>query len=311
MDHFGALGAFVQSAETRSFTQAGQRLGLSSSAIGKAVSRLEEELGVRLFHRSTRSIRLTTEGSLFLQRCYRIIGEFDEARLELTETAGKPRGKLRIGLPQLGIHLMPHFIAFQQHHPEIELELDFSDRLMNLIEEGFDAVMRIGEVSDSRLTIRRLNGYDHRLVAAPAYLERHGTPAVPADLARHACLRYRYPTSGKLAPWPLASEGEVVAVDLPQSAITNTVDSLIDMAEAGLGIAFLPDFLVAAPIADGRLVAVLEAHVSDHRSFCILWPSSRQSQPRIKAFVDFVADRLAGGLSDGAQTVLETKPPTG
>jgi DNA-binding transcriptional LysR family regulator len=296
MDHLGALGAFVQSAETRSFTQAGQRLGLSSSAIGKAVARLEEELGVRLFHRSTRSIRLTAEGSLFLQRCYRIIGEFDQARLELTEAVGKPSGKLRIGLPQLGIHLMPHFIAFQQHFPEIELELDFSDRLMNLIDEGFDAVMRIGEVSDSRLTIRKLNGYHHRLVAAPSYLDRNGMPCTPSDLAGHTCLRYRYPTSGKLAPWPLVSDGKAVVVDLPQSATTNTVDSLAVMAEAGLGIAFLPDFLVSASIATGRLAAILDEHVDDHRTFCILWPSSRQSLPRIKAFVDFIAARLVGGF---------------
>ena len=296
MDHLGALGAFVQSAETRSFTQAGQRLGLSSSAIGKAVARLEEELGVRLFHRSTRSIRLTAEGSLFLQRCYRIIGEFDQARSELTEAVGKPSGKLRIGLPQLGIHLMPHFIAFQQHFPAIELELDFSDRLMNLIDEGFDAVMRIGEVSDSRLTIRKLNGYSHRLVAAPSYLARNGTPRTPSDLAGHTCLRYRYPTSGKLAPWPLVSDGKAVVVDLPQSATTNTVDSLAVMAEAGLGIAFLPDFLVSASIATGRLAAILDEHVDDHRTFCILWPSSRQSLPRIKAFVDFFAARLIRGF---------------
>lgn len=309
MDQFGAIGAFVQSAETLSFTQAGQRLGLSSSAIGKAISRLEAELGVRLFHRSTRSIRLTAEGSLFLQRCYRIIGEFDQARLEMTEAVGKPRGKLRIGLPQLGIHFMPHFIAFQQHFPEIELELDFSDRLMNLIDEGFDAVMRIGEVSDSRLTIRKLNGYEHRLVAAPTYLDRHGTPSVPADLADHSCLRYRYPTSGKLAPWPLISDGE--ALDLPQSATTNTVDSLMVMAEAGLGIAFLPDFLVAGAIAEGRLAALLDDHVSDHRSFCILWPSSRQSQPRIKAFVDFIAGRLADGLNENSQAITQSRSLTG
>jgi DNA-binding transcriptional LysR family regulator len=296
MDHFGALGAFVQSAETRSFTQAGQRLGLSSSAIGKAVSRLEEELGVRLFHRSTRSIRLTAEGSLFLQRCYRIISEFDQARLELTEVAGKPRGKLRIGLPQLGIHLMPHFIAFQQQYPEIELELDFSDRLMNVIDEGFDAVMRIGEVSDSRLTMRKLNGYQHRLVAAPSYLDRNGTPVAPSDLAGHACLRYRYPTSGKLAPWILMADGQAVAIDLPQSATTNTVESLSVMAEAGLGIAFLPDFLVAGAFKNGRLVAILDDYVSDHRTFCILWPSSRQSLPRIKVFVDFISARLAIGF---------------
>ncbi len=294
MDFFGPLGAFVSAAETRSFTDAGRRLGVSPSAIGKAITRLEQELGVRLFHRSTRAINLTDEGRLLLERCYRIFAEFDVAKTELTRAAGKPQGKLRVGMPQLGIYLMPHIVAFQSKFPEIELELDFSDRLVNVIEEGFDAVMRIGEVDDSRLTMRKLEGYRQRLVAAPSYLSGHGVPLRLNDLTSHVCLRYRYPTSGKIAPWPLVQRGQPITIDLPHSAISNTIDSLLAMTEGGLGIALLPDFIIANALADGRLVTLLDRHVMDLRSFCILWPASRQPLPKIKAFVDFMAERLGG-----------------
>jgi DNA-binding transcriptional LysR family regulator len=293
MDHFGALGAFVRAAEARSFTEAGRRLGVSSSAVGKAVLRLEEELGVRLFHRSTRAITLTAEGELFLERCNRIFSEFEVAKSELTQASGRPHGKLRIGLPQLGMRLMPHLIAFQDAYPEVTLELEFSDRLVNVVEEGFDAVMRIGEVEDSRLTMRKLRGYSHRLVASPGYLAARGTPGRPSDLTAHSCLRYRYPTSGKLDPWPLVARGKSVSVELPHSATANAIEPLLAMAEAGRGIACIPDFIVEDLITQGTLVPVLERYVHDHRMFCILWPSSRQPLPKIKAFVDFMAARLA------------------
>jgi DNA-binding transcriptional LysR family regulator len=293
MDHFGALGAFVQAAQTRSFTEAGRRIGVSSSAVSKAVARLEEELGVRLFHRSTRAITLTSEGSVFLERCHRIFAEYEVAKREITEAAGKPQGKLRLGLPQLGMRLMPHLIAFQQAYPDVELELEFSDRLVNVIEEGFDAVMRIGEVEDSRLTMRKLNGYSHRLVASPDYLATRGAPARPSDLAGHSCLRYRYPTSGKLDPWPLLTKKGQDSYEPGQSATANAIEPLMAMAEAGLGIACLPDFFVEDAITDGRLVPLLDRYMSDHRTFSILWPSSRHPLPKIKAFVSFMTERLA------------------
>lgn len=241
MDHFGALGAFVRAAEVRSFTEAGRKLGISASALGKAVARLEEDLGIRLFHRSTRAITLTAEGEQFLERCNRIFSEFEAAKGELSQASGRPQGKLRLGLPQLGVWLMPHLIEFQKAYPEVELELELSDRLVNVIDEGFDAVMRIGEVDDSRLVMRKLNGYRHQLVGCPAYLAARGTPEHPNDLARHSCLRYRYPTSGKLDPWPLKIDGDSVSVELPHSANANSIEPLLAMAEAGIGIACLPD----------------------------------------------------------------------
>ncbi|WP_249978075.1 LysR family transcriptional regulator [Vreelandella olivaria] len=297
MDYFGALGAFVQSAETRSFTEAGRRLGISSSAVGKAIARLEEELGARLFHRSTRSITLTAEGELFLARCQRILTEFDTARAELSEAGATPQGKLRVGLPHIGEHFMHHLTAFQQAFPNIELEMSFTDRLVNVIEEGFDAVIRIGELSDSRLTMRQLRGYRHHLVAAPAYLAQHGMPLRPEELTSHVCLRYRFPSSGKLATWPLETlnpetPGESAAIELPQSVIADGTGPLQAMAEAGVGIALLPDFAITDALLHGRLVSVLTEHVQDHRRICILWPSSRQPLPKIKAFVDFMVARL-------------------
>lgn len=292
MNYFGALEAFVQAAETRSFTEAGRRLAISSSAVGRSVVRLEHELGVRLFHRSTRAIALTAEGELFLQRCYRIFAEFEAAKNELSASVDRPRGRLRIGLPQLGAQLMRHAIAFQHQFPEIELELDFSDRLVNVIEEGFDAVMRVGELDDSRLTMRKLDGYQHRLVASPQYLSERGVPVQPADLRTHASLRYRYPSTGKLAPWPLVAHGHPLELDLPQSAVTNTIDSLLEMAVAGVGIALLPDFMVAEAVSGERLIPLLDKHVRDQRSFCILWPSSGHTPRKVKAFVEFMAARL-------------------
>jgi DNA-binding transcriptional LysR family regulator len=292
MDHFGALGTFVLAAQTRSFTEAGRRAGLSASAVGKAVARLEADLGVRLFHRSTRAITLTAEGGLFLERCNRIFAEYEVARNELTLAAGKPQGKLRVGLPQLGTNLMPHLIAFQQAYPDVELELEFSDRLVNVIEEGFDAVMRIGEVQDSRLVMRTLSGYRHRLLASPGYLAKRGVPTLPSDLNGHSCLRYRYPSSGKLDPWPLLIDGQDGPFDVPRSATANAIEPLLAMAEAGLGIACLPDFFVEQAIAAERLTPVLEEYVRDYRTFSILWPLSRQPLPKIKAFVDFMAKRL-------------------
>ena len=148
MDSLASLNAFVRAAETRSFTVAGRQLGVSSSAIGKAVARLEKRLGVRLFHRSTRSVTMTAEGALFLERCRRIFSEIEAAELELSQTQEAPRGTLRVGLPLAGMLLMPTLVAFMGAYPEITLDLDFSDRVVDVIDEGFDAVVRFADVGD-------------------------------------------------------------------------------------------------------------------------------------------------------------------
>ncbi len=292
MDSLGSLHAFVQAAEARSFTSAGRQLGVSSSAVGKSIARLEERLGVRLFHRSTRTITLTAEGALFLERCRRIFSEVEAAELELAETQGAPRGELRVSMPLAGMLMMPALTAFMRAYPEIRLELDFSDRLVDVIDEGFDAVIRAGALGDSRLMVRPLGTFRLLLVGAPAYFARRGTPQKPDDLLSHACLLHRYATNGKLERWPLRRGRKDIDLDLPRTAVVSTIEPLIDMAEQGLGIACLPDFGIRRQLEKGILVTVLEDHTRHQGIFRILWPSSRYVSPKLRVFVDFMAKHL-------------------
>ncbi|MGK5032857.1 LysR family transcriptional regulator [Janthinobacterium sp. MDT1-19] len=289
MDNLAGFTAFVQAAETRSFVAAGRVLGISASAIGKSIARLEERLGVRLFQRSTRSIALTSEGTVFLERCRRILGEIEAAELELSNSKSAPQGRLRISLPQVGSLLNPVLAAFARAYPQVELDLDFSDRRVDVIEEGYDAVVRAGESADSRLMSRQLGQFQLQLVAAPAYLAQHGTPELPGDLLRHTCLLYKFPSSGKVEAWPLPEWPALHAAGLSALLNCNNVETLLHFAESGLGIAALPDFTVRASLAAGRLQPVLDAHRQHAGAFRILWPSSRHLTPKLRAFIDFLA----------------------
>jgi DNA-binding transcriptional LysR family regulator len=290
MDNLGSLNAFVQAADARSFTIAGRQLGVSSSAVGKAVARLEERLGVRLLHRSTRTITLTPEGALFLERCRRIFGEVEAAEQELAQTQDTPRGKLRISMPLAGMLMMPTLTAFMRAYPAIELDLDFSDRLVEVIDEGFDGVVRAGEVSDSRLMSRTLGTFRFMLVGAPDYFAGRGRPQTPRDLTSHACLHHRFATSGKLERWPLRRNRKEIG--LPTTAVVNTIEPLIHLAEQGLGIACLPDFAIRRQLAKRTLIAVLDDHIDHSGTFRMLWPSSRYLSPKLRVFVDFMAKNL-------------------
>jgi DNA-binding transcriptional LysR family regulator len=306
MDSLGSLNAFVQAAEARSFTVAGRQLGVSSSAIGNSVARMEERLGVRLFHRSTRSISLTAEGALFLERCRRIFSEIETAELELSKTHEAPRGTLRVSLPLVGMLMMPTLVAFMRAHPEIMLDLDFSDRVVDVIEEGFDAVVRFAEVGDSRLMTRVLGTYRRRLVAAPDYLAAKGVPLIPDDLKAHACLHHKFPTSGKLERWPLWPEHAAgIESELPRTAVASTLEPLICMAEQGLGIAYLPEFAIGRQLREGVLVTVLDDYTDRSGPLRVLWPSSRHLSPKLRVFVDFLAANLFP-LRKATQTEQET-----
>ncbi|MXN74807.1 LysR family transcriptional regulator [Burkholderia sp. 4701] len=287
MESLGGFVVFVQVAETRSFVAAGRALGLSASAVGKRIARLEARLNVRLFHRSTRSITLTAEGTRFLERCRRVLAEIDAAEQELTHSAEAPRGRLRVSLPTIGTLLLPVLADFMAAYPEIELDIDFSDRLVDVVDEGFDAVLRTGRPSDSRLSSRLLGHFRQHLVASPAYLEQHGTPRTPADLAMHRCLHYRFPSSGKLETWPLHPPPEV-----PVSMVSNNAETRLCFALRGLGIACLPEFFVRAGLADGTLRAVLDEHVASRTPLYVLWPSGRHPTPKLRAFVDYMAQHL-------------------
>ena len=306
MDSLGSLNAFVRAAEARSFTVAGRQLGVSSSAIGKAVARMEDRLGVRLLHRSTRSITLTAEGALFLERCRRIFSEIEAAELELSQTHEAPRGTLRVALPLVAVLMMPTLAAFMRAYPEIKLDLDFSDRVVDVIEEAFDAVVRFADVGDSRLMSRALGTYRRRLVAAPAYLAAKGVPLTPHELKAHACLHHRFPTSRKFERWPLGPEHAGIESELPKTAVASTLEPLIYMAEQGLGIAYLPDFAIARQLRERLLVTVLDDYTDLSGPLRVLWPSSRHLAPKLRAFVDFLAANLVPSVEGEADSGISS-----
>ncbi|NLR96781.1 LysR family transcriptional regulator [Rhizobium sp. P38BS-XIX] len=292
MDRLGTLGIFVQTAEGGSFVAGARRLGLSSSAVGKAIARLEQDMGVRLFHRSTRSMTLTEEGSFFLDTCRRIISELDTAQAQLSKSHTAPRGHLRVSLPIAGMLLMPAISAFMRTYPDISLDLDFTDRLVDVIEEGFDAVIRTGDVRDTRLMSRKLGTFRFRIVASPDYLKAEGTPLTPEDLLKHKCLHHRYPSTGRLEPWPLRRNGEELRLALPTTTIASTIEPLIHLAENGFGITCLPPFAVRTQIDDGRLTSLLGDYIGETGIFRVLWPTNRYLSPKIRVFVDFMAANL-------------------
>jgi DNA-binding transcriptional LysR family regulator len=300
MDSLGSLNAFVHAAEARSFTVAGRQLGVSSSAIGKSVARMEERLGVRLLHRSTRSIALTAEGALFLERCRRIFSEIEAAELELRRRT-KPRAA-RVALPLAGMLMIPTLAAFMRAYPEIMLDLDFSDRVVDVIEEGFDAVVRFADAGDTRLMSRALGTYLRRLVAAPAYLAAKGVPKTPDDLKAHACLHHRFPTSRRFEQWPVPPEQAGVEIELPKTAVASTLEPLIHLAEQGLGIAYLPDFAIGRQLREGLLVTVLDDYTDRSGPLRVLWPSSRHLAPKVRAFVDFLAANLVPSVEGEADS---------
>jgi len=291
MDKLNGLLAFVKTADLGSFVAAGRALEISASAVGKAVARLEEELGVRLLQRSTRRIQLTDEGRLFHERCRRILDDLDDAQAMLSHAREVPRGRLRVSAPIVGYHfLLPVIPDFLARYPAVELDINFSDRTVDLIEEGVDVAIRSGDLPDSRLVSRPLNLFRLLLCASPAYLSRHGTPLVARDLERHDTIRFRHPDSGKLLDWPM----------LPADADTrlrtvlacNNMEAVLGATLRGLGIACMPDFLAREMLADGRLISVLDG-LSVGGQFKALWPSSRHLSPKVRVFVDHLGEQLS------------------
>ncbi|MGA7782227.1 MAG: LysR substrate-binding domain-containing protein [Paraburkholderia sp.] len=291
MDNLSALTAFVHAAETGSFTDAARRLGLSSSAIGKAVARLEGHLSVRLFHRSTRSVSLTQEGEIFLESCRKIVSEMESIEHKFAQQGETPSGKLRVSLPLLCTFFVPVLKQFMQAFPSIELDLDFGDCGVDLIEDGYDIAVHIGRGDDSRLMSKYLGSYRLVIVGAPEYFARAGTPIVPSDLSRHVCMHHKCQTTGRLEPWPLVHTS-ARDFTVPVSAAASTHEPLIQFAECGAGITCLPDFSIRRQLLDGSLVQILDNYVDHADEFRAVWPSSRHLAPKTRVFVDFIAKNL-------------------
>jgi len=293
MDRLGGITAFVRTADLGSFVAAGRILGLSASAVGKAVTGLEKEVGVRLLQRSTRSLRLTAEGRLFHERCRRILDDLDDAEASLAQAVSAPRGRLRISVPVIAYHLLaPVLPEFVTRYPEIELDVDYNDRIVDLIDEEIDVAIRSGDLPDSRLMARALRPFQLLLCAAPSYLDRHGTPLNPKDLDSHHAIRFRFPNSRKTQDWPLMWPEDSHEPPMHVVMTCNNMEALNSMVIAGLGIGCMPDFLARRHLAYGRLKTILDDHLDAPGLFHLLWPSSRHLSPKVRVLVDFLTERL-------------------
>jgi DNA-binding transcriptional LysR family regulator len=290
MDSLTSLTSFVRTAETLSFVQAAHVLGISASAVGKNVARLEQQLGVRLFHRSTRSVSLTAEGALLLERSRQILEQIRDVEAEITQAVSHPSGKLRISLPVIGYRLLtPLLPHFSQLYPDIDLELDFSDRLVNVIDEGFDVAIRSGEMQDSRLQARTLGSFRFVLCASPRYLHAHPPPNTSAELAQHHCILFRFPATGLVQGWEL-SDLRITGDFQPAKLLTvNNIEAMVQSTLAGMGISYVPDFVVNALLERGELQEVLCGSCERESRFSAIWPASRYLSPRVRCFVDFIA----------------------
>ena len=292
MDRLSNMEAFVRVAETKSFSEAARRLRNSKSLISRQVAALEAELGVRLFHRTTRSLSLTEEGRGYHAQVTRILNDIAEANLSVSQSQAAPRGRLRVSAPMsFGIlHLAPAIRDFLTRYPEVELDLSLNDRFVDVVDEGFDLAIRIGRLPDSSLVARRLARHRMILCASSDYLKQHGALKDPDDLKQHQCLCY---STNSLAPeWLFATkDGKPWPVAIAGPLHANNGDVLRRAALQGLGITYLPSFIVGADVQASTLVSLLPEFVPTDTAIHAVYPHTRHLSPKVRAFIDFLAER--------------------
>lgn len=283
------LAVLAAVAEGRSFRKAAQELGIAPSAVSHAVSALEESLGLRLLHRTTRSVSPTEEGRRLLETLAPALADIDAVISTLAEHGGRPAGPLRVTLPRLAAEdlLMPRLSEFLCRYPDISMEISTDDRFEDIVAKGFDAGLRLGENLEADMIAVRASGpWRGAIVASPAYFETHPIPLHPRDLMQHRCIRRRF-SSGLIYRWELERDGRPLVVDVQGPLILSDQSLIRRAAIDGAGLAFVFEQRIEEDIVAGRLIRVLEDWCAPFDGFYIYYPSRRQMRPALRAFVDF------------------------
>jgi len=289
MDRLSAMQAFVRVVEAGSFVRAAERLPWSTSSLSRLIADLEEHLGARLLHRTTRRLSLTESGQAFYERSVQLLNDLEEAEALAGQTVAAPRGTIRLTCSyNVAKHrLAPAIASFVARYPLVRFDVTVAERIVDLVDEGFDLAIRVGRVGSEQLVARKLGETVLLACAAPAYIQRRGTPAAPADLAGHDTLTYAYAPT---AQWQFFdAAGAVHEIRAGGSLHANSGDMLIAASVAGLGIVYEPDFMVAPELAAGRLVRVMPEYHGRRADIWAVYPSRRHLSVKVRRFVDHVA----------------------
>ncbi|WP_407353194.1 LysR family transcriptional regulator [Luteimonas sp. R10] len=302
--HFGNVGLgsielFCSAAELESFTAASVQAGLTPAAVSRTIARLEERLKVRLFVRSTRKIRLTESGRSYYLQCKQALSQLLDAERELTGAQVEPTGTLRMSIPTpLGHHrILPLLPRFRELYPRVELDINLSNRNVDLVAEGVDLAIRARVQPESGLVARKLFDAELVVVATPDYLHRRGRPETMDDLARHECIQFVLPSTGQRVPWLFHNRGH--DIDLVTAGAFRCSEDLLGistLALHGAGVVQTYRFIVEQELADGRYVELLAAYGGRSRPFSIVYPATRHMPLRLRAFVDFIASAIDAPL---------------
>ncbi len=291
MHSLNNIATFIEVAKCRSFAAAASRLGLSTSAVSKAVLRLEQDLGVKLLHRTTRSVSLTPEGTRFLEGASRLTGEMDDLVREITDTRDVPQGRLVVGSTVVfgRMWLMECLVEFRRLYPDVEIELVLDDRSADLAADGLDVVVRAGALDDNANLVARKFFEDQTvLCASPDYLAARGIPQAIEDLDSHCCLQFRNPAHGRLYPYRFTLKGHSISKVMGGGLIANEGEALKVAAVAGAGVIQLPSYMVMDDLEAGRLVPLMKRYWPIMQPYHILYLDRRLVSKRIRVFIDFL-----------------------
>jgi DNA-binding transcriptional LysR family regulator len=289
------LDAFIRVVDGGSFAAAAAGTGLTPSGMSRAVSRLEDKLGVRVLQRTTRRLMLTPEGEALLARGREILAALEAAGEEASAGRARPRGLVRINVgTAFARRLVPVLPLFQELHPEISLQLIINDRRVEVTADELDIAIRTGPLGDSAVIARRIGGMKRVICASPAYVAKHGRPERPDDLLRHNCLLLT--GFARLAEWPMRVDGREMRMQVKGSVTCDSAELLLDMALAGVGVVRFGDFLAEDALAEGTLLPLLEDwHIADPQPITVLMPPGRQTIPRVRAVVEFLTAHCGDG----------------
>ena len=302
MDKFTDLTIFIRVAQTLSFSEAARQMGMSPSGVSRAVQRLEGRLGVRLLQRTTRSLSLTPDGQAYFDRGTQILDDLEDVELQLSQTRSHPKGILRIDLSTaLGrIYIAPALADFVARYPELSVKVSLSDRLIDLHEEGVDASVRIGSSPDSRLIVYPIAKAPFSVCAAPSYLDRHGYPKTPEDLAQHNCINFIYPQSGRSFEWVFQREGKRVELPVSGNLAFDSTEAVLESAVAGAGIIQVHTFIAAKAFQQGLLCSLLDEYQVEGSPISIIYPQKRYLSAKVQAFIDWMKALAQSLKQDGS-----------